>query len=353
MPEIQYPNLKGKADDKVVEAVANLYDYISRHELSLKQLRAQMNLLPSREELQNQIHASATEQALATLPMAQLASQGTTFGIARQGSILPIPANSILYDNATANTIKWYSTGLVLYPTYGGTIAIPDTTVAQPIISVGGLTPATTYFFYPYYSTDLRMIQFAQVVGGVGAPPAAYTAKNILAAQVTSGDGNIALSTVSSVTAAATGGGGGGGSGGGSGCIRSSMWIEAKRGIITLGRARVGEEILGPEGWTIIKAKHPSMQPTFLRFRFGLGDFLDVTPTHPMAAHGAIELTPAKSWCMSDLIGTRSGLPARIIGIEVLEESDGAEEIECAPQKYFFCGGEKPNLILHNFMTNK
>ena len=346
---IRAPALRGKADDAVVAAIQDLYDKISQQQKAILVTQAAVVSLPTADQINSQLKSAKTEQSLSTIAAAQLTSQGVSTGITGQGSILPVPSTGLLYDNATANTIKWYSTGLMIYLPDGRVIVVPDTTVAAPIISVGGLTPSTTYYFYPCYNLDLGMVQFIVVTGGTGTPAAAYTAKSVLAAQGASGDGKIALAPTTSVTAAATSGGGGGGGGGGSGCIRSTMLVQGKRGIIALGHARLGELIKGPEGWTTLTTKKPSAQPEFLRFKFGLGDWIDVTPSHPMATYKSDVLVPAKSLCFADQIPTRSGLPARIIGIELLEESGQAESIECSPFHTFYVGGGMPNLVGHNF----
>jgi hypothetical protein len=349
---IRLPSLRGKADDAVVKAINDLAGALLQHQSSIKQLQSQLNAVPTAKQISAQFTAARTEQALAVLPIAQLAGQGVSSGISAQGSILPTPSIGLLYDNATAGTIKWYSTSLVIYLPDGRSIPIPDTTVGAPIISVSGLAVAT-YNFYPYYNLDLGMVQFVQVTGGTGTPPAAYAAKSILAAQAVNGDGKIPLSSTGSVQAAATGGGGGGGSGGGSGCIRSEMLVETRKGSVSLARVRVGQEIAGPEGWTIVKQKASSMQPEFMRFTFGLGDWIDVTPSHPMLAYQAKVMTTAKSWCFADKMPTRSGLPARIVEIRRIEESGEAELIECAPHHTFFVGGAKPDLVFHNFIALK
>lgn len=88
---------------------------------------------------------------------------------------------------------------------------------------VSGLVASTKYFFYPYFDETLSEIQFAG--GGVGSPPIAFTAKNLLALQQQFLKNRIPLGLLfatTGVTTPATGsstvsGGSGGGAAGGGG----------------------------------------------------------------------------------------------------------------------------------------
>lgn len=86
---------------------------------------------------------------------------------------------------------------------------------------VSGLSPSTTYYFYPYFDETQQRIQFATVAGvSVGSPAIAFTAQNNLAAQQQILRNRIPLAFILSSTGAATTGGGSsnvfGGSGGAS-----------------------------------------------------------------------------------------------------------------------------------------
>lgn len=105
-----------------------------------------------------------------------------------------------------------------------------DGTIVTPIVGnqlVSGLSPSTTYYFYPYYDETLGQVRWASVSGvSIGTPGYAFTAKNILAAQIQILRNHVPLATLlatNGVTTPASGsqggsggsGGGGGGSGGG------------------------------------------------------------------------------------------------------------------------------------------
>ena len=268
-------------------------------------------------------------------------------------SLMATPTGGLLYNNATANTIKWYYTGLIIYLPDGTVIPVPDTTAANPSISVSGLTPSTTYNFYPYYNVDRKQVLWALVPGGTGTPAAAYAAKSILGAQEANGDGNIGLSPASSVTAAATSGGGGGGGGGGSGCVRSTMVVQTRKSLLRLGNLQIGDEILGPTGWTFVERKKTTVQPHFIRFDFGRGDFLDVTTTEPMPNFQNGLRLPAKLWSMENMLKSRSGMPAVIQSISLVSESDQAVSLLLNPYHEFFVGGKRASLVLSNSVPVK
>jgi hypothetical protein len=347
------PSLRGKIPDEAAAAIEELYRQLNQ--VNNRVTNESLNLQSAIQGVGAKVGSQAAQlsQALSIIPSAQLLSGGVSSGINTQGSVLPTPTGGLLYNNATASTIIWYYTGLIIYLPDGTQIPVPDTTVANPSISISGLTPSTTYNFYPYYSVDFKTVLWAVAPGGTGTPAAAYVAKSILAAQIANGDGNIAISPQSSVTAAATGGGGGGGGGGGSGCIRQSMLVQTRRSLLRLGNCRVGEEILGPEGWTIVSKKHTSTQPEFLRFTFGLGEYLEVTPSHIMNLYKTGFPSPAKSWTMADMLKSRCGLPAKLMSISVVSEADEASLVECNPYHEFFVGATTAGLVLTNSVPIK
>lgn len=108
-----------------------------------------------------------------------------------------------------------------------------DNTIFGPFITgspqvVTGLSPNTTYFFYPYWNESAQRIQFASVPGvSIGSPAIAFTAKNALAAQQQILRGRLMLGSIAATTGIVTpaagttttsaGGGGGGGGGFGQG----------------------------------------------------------------------------------------------------------------------------------------
>lgn len=349
MPIQKRPSLTSKSSQAQVAQAVN--DSFNTTQLLQGKVNSALNDASGRlDQVEATVQSQGAEiaQAISLIPTQQLAGQGSSSGINAQGSVLPTPTGGLLYNNATANTIVWYYTGLVIYLPDNSVINVPDTSVANPSISISGLTPSTTYNFYPYYSVARKQVLWAQVAGGAGTPPAAYAAKSIVAAQLANGDGNIGLSSTTSVTAAATSGGGGGGGGGGSGCIRASMFLQTRNGMASLRTLKIGDEILGPEGWTFIEKKKTSLENTFIRFKFGEAEFLDVTPGHGLEPWREKQKLAAKLWNLEHLLKSKNGMPARIRSIERLLETDMASLITCNPFNEFFCGGATPNFTLHN-----
>lgn len=99
-----------------------------------------------------------------------------------------------------------------------------DGTVFGPFITdsglqVTGLSPSTTYYFYPYFDESIQRIKFATIAGvSIGSPSYAFTAQNNLAAQQQILRNHIPMAFILSSTGAATTGAGSttvfGGSGG-------------------------------------------------------------------------------------------------------------------------------------------
>lgn len=102
-----------------------------------------------------------------------------------------------------------------------------DGTVAGPFPGnqlVTGLSPSTTYFFYPYFDEATQSVKFVSQAGAVGSPPIAYASNLIQNAISQMLRGRIPLGSnlattgfatpgAGSTSAAGVGGGGGGGGG--------------------------------------------------------------------------------------------------------------------------------------------
>ncbi|HYL69527.1 MAG TPA: hypothetical protein VEX69_10200, partial [Candidatus Limnocylindria bacterium] len=141
-------------------------------------------------------------------------------GMLMRGSLPPTWSSALTYVSNTTS-ITWSWTGLSIARADGTSTAISNGSLA-----VTGLTPATTYYFYPYW--DEIVLALNWVAGGAGAPPNAQTAKTNAAAQQQSLQGRIPLSQ-GAMVAATTASGTGGGSGGGSGsCLRAGTFVISK-----------------------------------------------------------------------------------------------------------------------------
>lgn len=218
-----FPNLKGVVPDQVRQVLEQFNLSIESLKLGL----ASTNGNVASVQANTQALASATEQAVATLPAAQLLAGGSSTGLKQQANAVPTVNGTIAYVS-TASSITWYWDG-----TNGSsllTIFWPDgssTQVPPANLAITGLSASTTYTFYPYFSVDLNSILFAQVAGGLGTPPAAYSGSTMAAATVQSLDGNASI-LASPLTAATTSSGSGGGSGGGNGgsCVADFTLVQ-------------------------------------------------------------------------------------------------------------------------------
>ena len=144
-----------------------------------------------------------------------------------------VSAGSRPQSITTAFTFVPTSTGVTFY--WDGTngsqplsIYRDDGTIVSPIVgnqTVSGLSPSTTYYFYPYYDETLGAVRWAVVSGvSIGTPGYAFTTKNILANQQQIMRNHIPLAsglaiTGVTTTASGTGSQGSGGNGGGGGAF--------------------------------------------------------------------------------------------------------------------------------------
>lgn len=134
---------------------------------------------------------------------------------------------------ATTTSITWYWDGTNGSTTL--TIYRADNTTTGPISgnqTITGLTPATTYNFYPYWDETAKT--FKWVAGGSGTPAYAQpSAGSAVLVQQQNLRNQIPLSIggmQASTPAAGTGGGSGGGGGGGGGCFTGNVKVKTTEG---------------------------------------------------------------------------------------------------------------------------
>jgi hypothetical protein len=264
----------------------------------------------------------------------------TKSGVLMRGSVPPTWSGTFTYASTTTS-ITWSWSGLVIYRADGTTTA-----VANGSLAVSGLTPATTYYFYPYW--DDAALAIAWVAGGAGNPANAQSAKTIVAAQQQALQGRIPLSA-GAIAAATTSSGTGGGSGGGSGsCVRAGMLVLSfDRGIIDIEKLRVGELIMGREGWTRVVRHEVHPTEIFVRLHFSNLDSLDVTPHHVFTlADGAP--VRAERLCLSDILVGRHG-DLTLKQIEVVIEDSAKVIVTCEPEPEFYAGRVSASVLTHNY----
>jgi hypothetical protein len=264
----------------------------------------------------------------------------TKSGVLMRGSVPPTWSGAFTYASTTTS-ITWSWPGLVIYRADGTTTA-----VANGSLAVSGLTPATPYYFYPYW--DDSALALAWVAGGAGNPANAQTAKTIAAAQQQALQGRIPLSA-GAIAAATTASGTGGGSGGGSGsCVRAGMLVLSfDRGVIDIEKLRVGELIMGREGWTRVVRHEVHRTEIFVRLHFSNLDSLDVTPHHVFTLAGGAPVR-AERLCLSDVLVGRHG-DLTLKKIEVVIEGSAKVIVTCEPDPEFYAGRVSASVLTHNY----
>ncbi|HEV2287390.1 MAG TPA: Hint domain-containing protein [Candidatus Acidoferrales bacterium] len=272
-------------------------------------------------------------------------------GVLMKGSVPPTWNGSFTYASTTSS-ITWSWSGLVIYRADGTTTA-----VANGSLAIASLSPGTTYYFYPYW--DDTLLALAWVAGGAGwpaaagNPPNAFTSKTIAAAQQQSLQGRIPLSAGAMIAATTTSGTGGGSGGGSGSCVRAGMMVLSRdRDTIAIENVRVGEHILGHDGflnerWTRVVRHEVHPADAFVRLTFSNEDSLDVTPHHVFTlADGAP--VRAERLCLGDILVGRLGR-LTLKKIELVAEEGAKVIVACEPSHEFFAGRAAASVLTHNY----
>ncbi len=266
-------------------------------------------------------------------------------GVLAKGSIPPTWSGSFTYLS-TVSTLTWSWSGLTIYRADGNKTAVPSGS-----ITVTGLSPSTTYYFYPYWDESASVLNW--VAGASGSPGVAQTAKTNAAAQQQASQGRIPLSQ-GAMIAATTASGTGGGSGGGSGnCLRSgSLVLTRERGTVPLETCVVGEHLrcpseCGGETWTRIVRIEVRDADTFIRLHFSNTEILDVTPHHVFTLADGSPMR-AERLCLSDIFVARFGR-VTLRKIETVVEESRKVTVTCEPNHQFFAGHVTATILTHNY----
>lgn len=274
-----------------------------------------------------------------------------TNAIQPKGSIPPNYIKSFTYTSTTTS-ITWAWAGLVIFRADGNSLAITDGSV-----TVSGLLPGTTYYFFPYWNEDIQAI--AWVRSSHGTAPYNYAFKvtelDLTQTQQQNFLNRVALSTTAMPAATTSGGTGGGFGGGSGGCHRKGMKVLTKtRGVQPIETCTVGEWILGRHDWTQIAHHEVIPHATFVRVELESGDAIEVTPTHPFTLSGndGDEEKRALDLSLSDMMFIRSGV-SYIHSISIVEATEERAEkvvVTCEPEREFWAGENEPNILSHNLM---
>jgi hypothetical protein len=296
--------------------------------------------------LDNQITDGSTYARIVSGALTGGKLDPTKSGMLMKGSVPPTWSGALTYVSTTTS-ITWGWTGLSISRADGSSTPIPSGSLA-----VTGLTPATTYYFYPYYDDVALAINW--VAGGTGSPANAQTAKTNSAAQQQSLQGRVPLSQ-GAMMAATTSSGTGGGSGGGSGnCLRAGTIVLTKeRGTVQVESCKPGEHLrcpgltAGSESWTRILQLQVREADTFIRLHFSNAERLDVTPHHIFTLADGSPMR-AERLCLSDILVGRFGR-ITLKTIEAIVVAGQKVTISCEPTHQFFAGAHSAAVLTHNY----
>jgi len=269
-------------------------------------------------------------------------------GVLMKGSVPPTWSGAFTYVSTT-NAITWSWSGLAISRADGSTTA-----VANGSLAVGGLTPGTTYYFYPYWDdTALALAWVGAIAGSAGSPANAQTAKTNLAAQQEALQGRIPLSQ-GGIAAATTTSGTGGGTGGGSGsCLRAgTVVLTRERGTVAIETCCAGEHLrcpasVGGEMWTRIERLEIRPAETFIRLHFSNAESLDVTPHHIFTLADGSPMR-AERLCLADILVGRFGR-LTLNRIETIVVDGKKVTVSCEPSHEFFAGRHAATVLTHNY----
>ena len=297
------------------------------------------------------------------------------------------PLNSVLTDGRvdprSAGFIPQGSTAVTIFPTFtgtatdtaitwnwGGALGHADGTsliIPASSLTVTGLTPSTTYYFYPFFATLGCGIGF--VGGDAGSPRFAHTTTTNAAvlAQSLQDREPLSLGAMFATTRATPGSdaltGGGSGDGAGysgipGGCPRDSMVVESlSNGIVRCDWLELGERIVSPdgEGWTEIVGLDITPCPSFILIRTEAGDEIEISPETPQPMFDDSD-KPAGLLSLNDRVMVRQpgGGSGYVAGLEWVDAPEGKRVLmACQPSHRFWCGRHAPNIAAHNAIAKQ
>src|ERR1700723_344542 len=272
----------------------------------------------------------------------------TKTGVLMKGSVAPTWSGAFTYVSTTSS-VTWSWSALTIARADGTT-----TMVANGSLTVSGLAPGTTFYFYPFWDeTALAIGWVGAIASSAGTPANAFTAMTNAAAQQQALQGRIPLSQ-GAMMAATTTSGTGGGSGGGSGsCLRvGTMVLSRDRGTVAIESCKPGEVLRCPggtygEGWTKITRLEVRNADMFIRLHFSNLEILDVTPHHIFTLADGSPMR-AERLCLADIFTGRFGR-ITLKKIEKIVEDSKKVTVSCEPVHQFFAGKHAATISTHNY----
>jgi hypothetical protein len=266
-----------------------------------------------------------------------------------QGSIPPTLNDGLNYTSTTTS-ITWTWNNLVIQ--FGD---LSQTEVPDGSLAVTGLSPGVTYYFYPYYDTNIGRLLF--VPGAAqGSPSVSYTIQNTVAAAKQNADGNVPLS-IGGMQGVTPNAGTGGGTGGGSGCHWAGMLVESRtRGCVAQKHIKVGEVIRSESGWTRVVRKQTGSARHWIRIALSNGEELRATPTDPVALYEGVDKQAGDLTLRDLMAGVEDNrrIPLQITRLEPLVQDDETVLITVDDEDHrYLCGLLKARVIARNFVPKK
>ena len=272
----------------------------------------------------------------------------TKAGVLMKGSLPPTWSGALSYVSTTA-AITWSWSALTIARADGTSTAVPNGSLI-----VNGLTPGTTYYFYPYWDDSASALAWVSgLASSAGSPANAYTAKTNNAAQQQALQGRIPLSQGAMIAATTTSGTGGGTGGGSGSCLRAgTMVLTQERGTVAIESCAPGEHLRCPggtagESWTRIARLEVRDADTFIRLHFSNEESLDVTPHHIFTLADGSPMR-AERLCLADIFMGRFGR-LTLRRIEAICEDAQKVTVSCDPVHQFYAGRHAASVLTHNY----
>lgn len=341
-----YPNLKGKVDPAVEEAVRILYDQVH----ALHQTKANIKDAATRKMVLNKasdVIGQLTDK-ISQIPSYDFFESGSSGSVKKsQTSVLPTVSGAFTFAN-TGNSITWSWASRKLRWPNKDVDPVPDGN--QPST---GLALSTPYTYYPRYSLDRNSFTFVAATNGVGTEGVAYTTKDDEAAQLQTEDRYTGVSIGGMVASTTGGGGGAGGSGGGSGCIHEDMVVERDNGRTKrLADTQIGNLILGPTGLNIITGRWEIEENVWVELMPRWNERPWVTASHPLLWKDGHK--SALDWSLRDMLRGRDDQLIMVDGLRMHHTKPmRGVAIECYPDHRFFFGEHTAFLDSHNLPVGK
>lgn len=130
------------------------------------------------------------------------------------------------------------------------------------------------------------------------------------------------------------------------------MVVESReRGIVPIESVEVGEWLKSRNGWTEVRVKIVMPQDSFVRLEtLRPEEAVEVTPMHPMTLGDESSLK-SRDVSLADFLIVDGGY-SPLKSIRRVDDVERGQKVRltCEPEHEFFCGTQKPLILVHNVM---